>query len=89
MRASTESNHYEYVRHFYRRPRGTPTEATKTTKVQSTQRTQLRVQRGLAAGERDGGLVVVGAARARHAQHLAPAAQRGPQQVLVPRELGE
>ena len=59
--------------------------------MQSTQRTQLqlRVQRGLAAGERDGGLVVVGAARARHAQHLAPAAQRGPQQVLVPRELGE
>ena len=57
---------------LYRRPRGTPTEATKTepqddqsvTKVQSTQRTQLRVQRGLAAGEHDGGLVVVGAARA-------------------------
>eukprot|EP00964_Phaeocystis_antarctica_P157996 scaffold128418_cov51-Phaeocystis_antarctica.AAC.1 len=49
----------------------------------------LRVQRGLAAGERDGGPVVVGAARARHALHLAPAAQRGPQQVLVPGKLGE
>ena len=50
---------------------------------------QIRVQRGLTPGERDGGPVVVGAARARHALHLPPATKRGPQQVLVPGELGE